>query len=48
MQLILHDTHIPANTEAARIIRVTEGAIRKVKKSLQNKMKHLIRPSTLI
>ena len=39
VQLILHDTHIPANTEAGLILGVTEGAIRKVKKSLKNKIR---------
>lgn len=39
IQLILQDTHIPTNTEAGLILGVTEGAIRKVKKSLKNKIR---------
>ena len=39
IQLILQDTHIPTNTEAGLILGVTEGAIRKIKKSLKNKIR---------
>ena len=39
IQLILQDTHIPTNTEAGLLLGVTEGAIRKIKKSLEKKIR---------